>query len=124
LYFYSLIQPNRPRENIYIEVSTAFSLFTADRCSDIFICDATCIGFDHLLAIHYLRMHLLVIPLHVQVTLALQPQFKRSVTFVPRDESDMAEQVALWGALHEFADISWLPRLLVATSRPDHRHGS
>jgi L-gulonolactone oxidase len=56
-----------------------------------------------------------------QVTLALQPQFKRSVTFVPRDESDMAEQVALWGALHEFADISWLPQDRKVIYREDNR---
>jgi len=46
--------------------------------------------------------------LHVQVTLALQPLFKRSVSMVNCDESDLAEQVAVWGHLHEFADISWL----------------
>ncbi|XP_039815751.1 L-gulonolactone oxidase 2-like [Panicum virgatum] len=56
-----------------------------------------------------------------QVTLALQPLFKRSVTLVPRDESDMVEQVALWGGLHEFGDIVWLPQDRKVIYREDNR---
>jgi len=56
-----------------------------------------------------------------QVTLALQPLFKRSVTFVPRDESDMTEQVAMWGGLHEFGDIVWLPQDRKVIYREDNR---
>ncbi|EMS48861.1 hypothetical protein TRIUR3_32440 [Triticum urartu] len=45
-----------------------------------------------------------------QVTLALQPMFKRSVTFEKRDDTDFASQAAMWGGLHEFGDMAWLPR--------------
>ncbi|CAD6225511.1 unnamed protein product [Miscanthus lutarioriparius] len=44
-----------------------------------------------------------------QVTLALQPLFKRSVTFTERDDDDLTEQVAKFGYQHEFAAISWFP---------------
>ncbi|KAM0822254.1 hypothetical protein ACQ4PT_071609 [Festuca glaucescens] len=56
-----------------------------------------------------------------QVTLALQPLFKRSVTFVERDDSDFAEQVAVWGDLHEFGDMAWLPRQGKVIYREDDR---
>ncbi|XP_004973273.1 L-gulonolactone oxidase 2 [Setaria italica] len=56
-----------------------------------------------------------------QVTLALQPLFKRSVTFVTRDESDLADQVAAWGGLHEFGDIRWLPHQRKVIYREDNR---
>ncbi|RLM61716.1 L-gulonolactone oxidase 2-like [Panicum miliaceum] len=56
-----------------------------------------------------------------QVTLALQPLFKRSVSFVNRDESDLAEQVATWGDLHEFGDITWLPQEGKVVYRQDDR---
>lgn len=56
-----------------------------------------------------------------QVTLTLQPVFKRSVTFVTRDDSDFAEQVAVWGDLHEFGDMAWLPRQGKVIYRQDDR---
>ncbi|KAM0855375.1 hypothetical protein ACQ4PT_049817 [Festuca glaucescens] len=56
-----------------------------------------------------------------QVTLALQPLFKRSVTFVERDDSDLASQVAVWGHLHEFGDMAWLPRQGKVIYRQDNR---
>ena len=43
----------------------------------------------------------------MQVTLALQPLFKRSTTFTERDDDDLAEQVTKFGYQHEFADIAW-----------------
>ncbi|KAF0918813.1 hypothetical protein E2562_026186 [Oryza meyeriana var. granulata] len=55
------------------------------------------------------------------VTLELQPQFKRSVRFVTRDDSDFAEKVAVWGGLHEFGDMAWLPRQGKLIYREDDR---
>ena len=57
----------------------------------------------------------------LQVTLELQPQFKRSVTFVTRDDKDMAATLAAWGSLHEFGDVAWLPRQGKAIYREDNR---
>uniref|UniRef100_A0A453JE21 L-gulonolactone oxidase n=3 Tax=Aegilops tauschii subsp. strangulata TaxID=200361 RepID=A0A453JE21_AEGTS len=56
-----------------------------------------------------------------QVTLQLQPMFKRSVTFLERDDSDLAAQVAVWGHLHEFGDMTWLPRQGKVIYRQDDR---
>ncbi|BAS88774.1 Os04g0361500 [Oryza sativa Japonica Group] len=56
-----------------------------------------------------------------QVTLELQPLFKRSVAFVTRNDSDVADTVAAWGRLHEFGDVAWLPRRRVAVYREDDR---
>ena len=57
----------------------------------------------------------------MQVTLALQPLFKRSVSYVNRVDSDLAERVAAWGYLHEFADILWLPQDGKVVYRQDDR---
>nr|BAJ92688.1 predicted protein [Hordeum vulgare subsp. vulgare] len=56
-----------------------------------------------------------------QVTLELQPMFKRSVTFLERDDSDLAAEVAVWGHQHEFGDMTWLPRLGKVIYREDDR---
>ncbi|WVZ70088.1 LOW QUALITY PROTEIN: hypothetical protein U9M48_018785 [Paspalum notatum var. saurae] len=56
-----------------------------------------------------------------QVTLALEPLFKRSVTLVTRNDSDLAEQVAVWGHLHEFGDMTWLPHQRKVFYRKDDR---
>jgi len=56
-----------------------------------------------------------------QVTLELQPLFKRSVTFTERDDGDLEEQVAKFGYQHEFADIAWYPGHGRAVYRVDDR---
>ncbi|KAK7829042.1 putative l-gulonolactone oxidase 6, partial [Quercus suber] len=40
-----------------------------------------------------------------QVTLKLQPLFKRSITYLTKNDSDLGDQVASFGHEHEFADI-------------------
>uniref|UniRef100_A0A8I6WMR3 L-gulonolactone oxidase n=1 Tax=Hordeum vulgare subsp. vulgare TaxID=112509 RepID=A0A8I6WMR3_HORVV len=56
-----------------------------------------------------------------QVTLALQPLFKRSVTFVERHDSDLEDQVVAWGRRHEFGDLTWQPGLGKVVYRQDDR---
>ncbi|KQJ95614.1 L-gulonolactone oxidase 2 [Brachypodium distachyon] len=56
-----------------------------------------------------------------QITLALQPLFKRSVTLLKRNDSDFPEQIATWGRLHEFGDMTWVPALGEVVYREDDR---
>ncbi|CAO2145060.1 unnamed protein product [Urochloa humidicola] len=56
-----------------------------------------------------------------QVTLEMQPRFKRAVSLVTRDDSDIAEKIAVWGGLHEFGDVAWLPWQGKAIYREDDR---
>ncbi|KAK1605965.1 hypothetical protein QYE76_029638 [Lolium multiflorum] len=50
-----------------------------------------------------------------------QPMFKRSVTLEKRDDTDFAAQAAVWGDLHEFGDMTWLPWLRKVIYRSDNR---
>ncbi|KAL5720047.1 putative L-gulonolactone oxidase 6 [Ranunculus cassubicifolius] len=59
-----------------------------------------------------------------QVTLKLQPMFKRSMTLSARDDSDLGDQVATFGLQHEFADITWYPSQQRALYRLDDRVSS
>ncbi|CAH2057712.1 unnamed protein product [Thlaspi arvense] len=40
-----------------------------------------------------------------QVTFELQPMFKRSVTYLMKDDSDFDDQAPIFGGKHEFADL-------------------
>ncbi|KAJ3676140.1 hypothetical protein LUZ60_003552 [Juncus effusus] len=44
-----------------------------------------------------------------QVTLQLEPMFKRSLTFSLKGDSDLAKLAATFAFQHEFADILWYP---------------
>lgn len=56
-----------------------------------------------------------------QVTLKLEPMFKRSITYVAKSDSDLGDQVVSFGHEHEFADISWYPSQHKAIYRVDDR---
>ncbi|KAJ1690385.1 hypothetical protein LUZ63_014540 [Rhynchospora breviuscula] len=56
-----------------------------------------------------------------QVTLQLQPMFKRSLTFVTRSDEDLAEQAVKFGHRHEFADLAWYPGHRKVLYRKDDR---
>jgi FAD-dependent oxidoreductase len=57
----------------------------------------------------------------VQVTLALEPRFKRSITYDYRDDSTFQDDFADHAARHEFADIAWYPSQHQAVYRIDDR---
>ncbi|KAI3989624.1 hypothetical protein MKX01_036233 [Papaver californicum] len=56
-----------------------------------------------------------------QVTLELQPLFKRSLTIVREDDSDLATRATTFGKEHEFGDITWYPYQRRALYRLDDR---
>ncbi|GMY09072.1 probable L-gulonolactone oxidase 6 [Fagus crenata] len=59
-----------------------------------------------------------------QVTLKLQPLFKRSITYLTKNDSDLGDIVASFGNQHEFADITWYPSQRKAIYRIDDRVSS
>ncbi|KAJ3693978.1 hypothetical protein LUZ60_009458 [Juncus effusus] len=56
-----------------------------------------------------------------QVTIKLEPMFKRSIAYVMRDDDDLAEQVVTFGREHEFADMGWYPGHKKVLYRKDDR---
>ncbi|XP_010676589.2 LOW QUALITY PROTEIN: probable L-gulonolactone oxidase 4 [Beta vulgaris subsp. vulgaris] len=56
-----------------------------------------------------------------QVTFKLEPLFKRSITYITRDDGDLEVQALKFGLQHEFADITWLPSQHKAIYRVDDR---
>lgn len=56
-----------------------------------------------------------------KVTLALEPRFKRSITYDYRDDSTFQDDFADHAARHEFADIAWYPSQHQAVYRVDGR---
>ncbi|KAK9279821.1 hypothetical protein L1049_013503 [Liquidambar formosana] len=59
-----------------------------------------------------------------QITLRLQPLFKRSVTFLMKNDSDLADEAVSFGNQHEFADVTWYPSQRKAVYRMDDRISS
>ena len=59
--------------------------------------------------------------LFFQITLKLEPLFKRSITYVEKDDSDLGDQAAAFGDAHEFGDILWYPSQRKVLYRVDDR---
>ncbi|XP_022635912.1 probable L-gulonolactone oxidase 4 [Vigna radiata var. radiata] len=56
-----------------------------------------------------------------QITFKLEPLFKRSITYVTENDSNLENQVITFGQEHEFADIIWYPTQHKAVYRVDDR---
>ncbi|KNA08106.1 hypothetical protein SOVF_165610, partial [Spinacia oleracea] len=56
-----------------------------------------------------------------QVTIKLEPMFKRSITYIAKNDSDLGDQALIFGHQHEFADLTWYPSLKQVMYRIDHR---
>ncbi|KAL3502072.1 hypothetical protein ACH5RR_036521 [Cinchona calisaya] len=59
-----------------------------------------------------------------QVTLKLQPMFKRSITFLEKNDSNFEDQATTFGKQHEFADCSWYTSQRKVVCRIDDRVAS
>ncbi|KAM7260752.1 hypothetical protein ACFE04_026227 [Oxalis oulophora] len=70
------------------------------------------------------RVSLGVLGVVSQVTLELEPMFKRSITYVAKEDSDLGDQVVSFGNRHEFADVTWYPSQGKAVYRIDDRVAS
>jgi FAD-dependent oxidoreductase len=57
----------------------------------------------------------------LQITLSLEPRFKRSITYDYRNDSTFQDDFAAHAASHEFADITWYPSQHTAVYRIDDR---
>ncbi|XP_059305342.1 probable L-gulonolactone oxidase 6 [Lycium ferocissimum] len=67
------------------------------------------------------RVSLGVLGVISQVTLKLQPVFKRSITLSERNDSDLGDDAAKFGRQHEFADFTWYPSQRKVVYRIDDR---
>ncbi|OIW13505.1 hypothetical protein TanjilG_29246 [Lupinus angustifolius] len=56
-----------------------------------------------------------------QVTLKLEPLFKRSITYFTKDDSDLGDELISFGRKHEFADVTWYPSQHKVIYRIDDR---
>ncbi|GAB4844654.1 Probable L-gulonolactone oxidase 6 [Ancistrocladus abbreviatus] len=56
-----------------------------------------------------------------QVTLKLEPLFKRSITYKILDDHGLGDQAPEFGSQHEFADMSWYPSQRKVAYRQDDR---
>ncbi|XP_028782993.1 probable L-gulonolactone oxidase 6 [Neltuma alba] len=56
-----------------------------------------------------------------QVTLQLEPMFKRAITYVTKDDSDLGEELIRFGKELEFGDVTWYPSQKKVRYRVDDR---
>lgn len=69
----------------------------------------------------YKYVHFISFCIFGQVTFKLEPMFKRSLTYVVRNDTDMEDQALTFGRQHEFADLLWLPSQGKVVYRIDDR---
>nr|GMD95155.1 probable L-gulonolactone oxidase 6 [Ipomoea batatas] len=55
------------------------------------------------------RVSLGVLGVISQVTLKLEPMFKRSITYIGKDDANLGDEAVVFGSQHEFGDITWFP---------------
>ncbi|RAL38408.1 hypothetical protein DM860_002386 [Cuscuta australis] len=67
------------------------------------------------------RVSLGVLGVISQVTLKLEPMFKRAVTYVEEDDTELWEGAAAFGCQHEFGDMTWFPSQRRVVKRIDDR---
>ncbi|KAE8650211.1 probable L-gulonolactone oxidase 6 [Cucumis sativus] len=67
------------------------------------------------------KVSLGVLGVITQVTLKLQPMFKRSITYLKRDDKDLGDEVIRFGKSYEFGDMSWYPSQRKVVYRIDTR---
>ncbi|KAJ0968763.1 hypothetical protein J5N97_021640 [Dioscorea zingiberensis] len=67
------------------------------------------------------RVSLGVLGVISQVTLKLEPMFKRSIRYIESNDSDMAVKVVDFGKKYEFANVLWFPGHKKAVYRVDFR---
>ncbi|PSS26246.1 L-gulonolactone oxidase like [Actinidia chinensis var. chinensis] len=70
------------------------------------------------------RVSLGVLGVISQITLKLQPLFKRSISYETKSDLDLGDQVASFGNQHEFADLTWYPSQREVVYRTDDRVSS
>lgn len=57
----------------------------------------------------------------MQVTLKLEPMFKRSIAYLTKSDSNLGDEVISFGLKHEFGDVMWYPSQEKAVYRVDDR---
>jgi len=55
------------------------------------------------------------------VTFTLEPLFKRSITYMTKNDSDLGDEALVFGKQHEFADLTWYPNQRKVLYRIDDR---
>ncbi|XP_019448857.1 PREDICTED: probable L-gulonolactone oxidase 6 isoform X2 [Lupinus angustifolius] len=73
---------------------------------------------DHLNAA---KVSLGVLGVISQVTLQLESMFKRSLTYLMKDDTDLGDEIISFGRKHEFGDVTWYPSQHKVAYRIDDR---